>query len=140
MLLFSIKNFSFLIVFTLIQLITNNSCNRNKQNCQLIKLFHKKGWWTDLYVACTGSDIMWSLHSGNPPNYDAYDEDRYRRTPVRPKPIMIPVDQPPPPRERMYRWTLNEYLGNTSVWHSKINHLLNKHFLWIISISLSSTS
>jgi len=37
-------------------------------------------------------------------NYDpASSEERYQRTPIRPKttkPIMIPVDQPPPPRER----------------------------------------
>ena len=32
--------------------------------------------------------------------YDPHEEERYKR-PIRPKPIMIPVDaQAPPPRER----------------------------------------
>lgn len=37
-----------------------------------------------------------------PGGYDPLEDERYRRTPIRPKPIMIPVDQPPPPRERKY--------------------------------------
>ena len=40
--------------------------------------------------------------SGSMP-YGPQEEERYRRTPVRHKPIMIPVDQPPPPRDREYR-------------------------------------
>ena len=39
------------------------------------------------------------LLSGDHNPYDSHEEDRYRR-PIRAKPIMIPVDQPPPPRER----------------------------------------
>ena len=33
-------------------------------------------------------------------SYDSRDNERYHRTPVRSKPIMISVEQPPPPRER----------------------------------------
>lgn len=32
-------------------------------------------------------------------NYDSHDDEKMRRA-YKPKPIMIPVEQPPPPRER----------------------------------------
>ena len=45
-----------------------------------------------------------SLYTLGERNYDPMSsEERYQRTPIRPKttkPIMIPVEQPPPPRER----------------------------------------